>query len=448
MLNVANLSDPSPGSSQTYMFPSRGIRRIALIYDGKQPFDRKVMSGVARYMREGREFNIYIEENPISNQKLSYMNSWHGDGILADLDCPGVASAVGRPGVPVVGFGCAWRPRNLAVPYFCSDQSAVARIAADHLIERGFQHFAFCGFATNPCHRWATERQNAFVTRIQSSGIFCHVYRDSRKMPRRWDSVLDSVGSWVQSLPKPVGILATNDQRARDILDACQLHHLSVPDDVGVIGVDNDEFVRELSYPQLSSVEQNANRIGYEAIGLLDRMMAGEIHGERHFLIAPIGVRARRSTDVFATDDCLVAKTMGMIKSDAPDGISVRNLVNSLAVSRSSLEAHFKGATGRTIRATIRQVQLEQARSLMFNTTLAIKQIAAESGFKSVQHMTTLFRKAFGQTPARYRKGGAAAARQLAELRGMRRGRSAKRLRTRKVDAVRELEQSRSEGLV
>jgi LacI family transcriptional regulator len=214
------------------------------------------------------------------------------------------------------------------------------------------------------------------------------------------------VGSWVQSLPKPVGILAANDKRARDILEACQLHGLRVPENVGVIGVDNDELFRELSHPQLTSVEQDAKGIGYETIALLDRMMAGEMPQRQHFIIAPTGVRVRPSTDVLATDDRLVAKTLTVIKSDASDGISVRDVVNSLAVSRSSLQAHFKAATGRTIHATIRKVQLEQARSLIFNTSVAIKEVAAETGFKSVQHMTTLFRKAFGQTPARYRKGG------------------------------------------
>ncbi len=409
MLDVADLTDLSSSCLQSNISPPRATRRIALIYDAKLPFERNVMSGVAGYVRESRNFNIYIEENPVSSQKLPYLKSWHGDGILAGLDDPGVAAAASRSGVPVVGFGCSWHSRNLSVPYFYSNQVAVSEMAADHLLERGFQNFAFCGLAPSPVNLWSQERQKAFVTRLQFRGIVCHVYQDSQKMPRHWDSVLNSVGSWVQSLPKPVGILAANDKRARDILEACQLHGLRVPEDVGVIGVDNDELFRELSHPQPTSVEQDAKRIGYEAIALLDRMMAGETPQRQHFIIAPTGVRVRRSTDVLATDDRLVAKTLTVIKSDASDGISVRDVVNSLAVSRSSLQAHFKAATGHTIHATIRKVQLEQARSLIFNTSFAIKEVAAETGFKSVQHMTTLFRKAFGQTPARYRKGGPAA---------------------------------------
>jgi LacI family transcriptional regulator len=155
------------------------------------------------------------------------------------LDDPGVAAAGSPSGVPVVGFGGSWHSRNLSVPYFYSNQVAVAEMAADHLLERGLQNFAFCRLAPSPVNLWSQERQKAFVTRLQSRGIVCHVYQDLQKMPRHWDSVLNSVGSWVQSLPKPVGILAANDKRARDILEAYQLHGLRVPEDVGVIGVDN-----------------------------------------------------------------------------------------------------------------------------------------------------------------------------------------------------------------
>ena len=146
MLDVANLADISPASLQPEIAPSRGLSRIALIYDAKLPFDRNVMSGVASYVRESGNFNIYIEENPVSSRKLPYLKSWHGDGILADFDDPGVAAAASRSGVPVVGFGCSWHSRNLSVPYFYSNQSAVAEMAADHLLERGFQHFAFWAF--------------------------------------------------------------------------------------------------------------------------------------------------------------------------------------------------------------------------------------------------------------------------------------------------------------
>jgi LacI family transcriptional regulator len=404
MLHISDIADISSGCVESNVSPSRCTRRIALIYDAQLPFDRNVMSGVASYLRESGEFNIYIEENPLSGQKLPYLKSWQGDGILADFDDPKVLAAVSRLDVPVVGFGCGWHSPNSLIPYFSSNQSAVADMAADHLLERGFEHFAFCGFSS-PANQWSKELQRAFAARLEARGFFCHSYQDSPTNPRHWDSVLSSVGSWVKSLPKPIGILAANDKRARNILEACQFHQLSVPDEVGVIGVDNDELFREFSNPQLTSVEQDAKRIGYEAIALLHRIMAGEVPVQRHYVIPPIGIRIRRSTDVLATDDRLAAKTLMLINSSVAEGAKVMDIVSSLSTSRSRLESHFRAATGSTIYATIRRVRLEQARRLISETSLAIKEIASETGFKSVQHMTTLFRKAFGQTPAKYRKG-------------------------------------------
>jgi LacI family transcriptional regulator len=159
-----------------------------------------------------------------------------------------------------------------------------------------------------------------------------------------------------------------------------------------------------LSSPQLSSVEQDAKRIGYEAIALLDRLMGGEKARQRHFFIEPLGVVTRGSTDILAVEDRLVARTITFIRSAASQGIRVRDVVNSLAVSRSGLETRFKAATGHTISAAIRRSQLQRAQRMIVETNLAMKEIAAVTGFKSVQHMTTLFGKAFGRTPAKYRK--------------------------------------------
>ena len=382
------------------------MRRVALIYDAKAPYDLKVISGIARYVQEGAEFNIYIEEDILKSQKLPDLRSWRGDGILADFDDPGVANAVSRARLPVVGFGggFGWYPRRSRIPYFFSNQVAVAEMAANHLLDRGFQHFAYCGFIPSHTNLWSEERYRAFARRLELRGFSCHMYRGLHKTTRQWNSILASLGSWLRALPKPVGLMAANDIRARHVLEACHTYNLRVPEEVAVIGVDNDELLCELSTPQLSSVEQDAKRIGYEAIALLDRMMRGEKAQQRCFLIDPLGVVTRRSTDILAVEDRLVAKTMTFIQSGASEGITVRDLAASLAVSRSGLETRFKSAMGYTVHAAIRKAQLQRARRMIMETNISIKEIAAGTGFKSVQQMTTLFGKAFGQTPAKYRK--------------------------------------------
>jgi LacI family transcriptional regulator len=381
-------------------------RRVALIYDATLPYDLKVISGIARYVQESAELNIYIEEDALKSQRLPDLRSWHGDGILADFDDPGVAASVSRARLPVVGFGggYGWYSRQSAIPYFFSNQVEVANLAADHLIERGFLHFAYCGFPATPTNLWGEERCKAFARRLKGRGFSCQVYPVVHKTTRQWTSVLASLGAWLKSLPKPVGLMAANDKRARHVLEACHSHGFHVPEEVAVVGVDNDEVLCELSSPRLSSVEQDAKRIGYEAISLLDRLMKGEKTRQRHFFIDPLGVVTRGSTDILAIQDRLVAKTITFIQSSASQGIRVRDVVTSLAISRSSLETRFKAATGRTIGAAIRRAQLQRAQRMIAETNLAMKEIAAVSGFKSVQHMTTLFGKTFGRTPAKYRK--------------------------------------------
>ena len=151
-------------------------------------------------------------------------------------------------------------------------------------------------------------------------------------------------------------------------------------------------------------MEQDAKRIGYEAAALLDRMMQGRKPHQRHFLIDPVGIVTRRSTDILAVEDRVVAEALVFIQSNACRGIKVLDVINTLAISRSGLETRLKAAMGYTIHAAIRKAQLQRARHMITETNLAMKQIAAGTGFKSVQHMTTLFGKTFGQTPAKYRK--------------------------------------------
>jgi LacI family transcriptional regulator len=387
------------------MMPDR-TRRVALIYDAKLPYDLKVISGIARYAQEGADLNIYIEEDVLKSQRLPDLRSWHGDGILADFDDPGVAAAVSRARLPVVGFGggYGWYSPQSAIPYFFSNQTAVANLAADHLLERGFRHFAYCGLYPTRANLWGAERCRAFAKRVDARGFPCHIYPVVYRTTRQWNSVLASLGTWLKMLPKPVGLMAANDKRARHVLEACRTYGLHVPEEVAVIGVDNDEVLCQLSSPPLSSVEQDAKRIGYEAIALLDRLMGGEKARQRHFFIDPLGVVTRRSTDILAVEDRLVATTLTFIQSAAAKGIRVRDVVNSLAISRSTLETRFKAATGDTINTAIRRSQLQRVRRMIAETNLAMKEIAAVTGFKSVQHMTTSFGKAFGRTPAKYRK--------------------------------------------
>jgi len=384
------------------------LRQVALIYDARSAYDLKVMSGVAAFVQQSLKWNIYIEENVLKDQRLPDLHSWKGDGVIADFDHPHVASAIVRSKLPAVGFGSGygWYAPALSIPYFYTNNHAISVLAADHLIERGFRHFAYCGYPRGPVNGWSAEREEAFQQHLAVRHLQCHVYRGRHQSSQQWVQVQHSLGAWLKSLPKPVGLMAANDSRGRQVLEACRTHGLRVPQDVAVVGVDNDELLCRLSSPLLSSVEQGARRLGFEAAALLDQIMERRRGGkprDRRFVIDPIEVVTRSSTEVLATDDPKVVEAVAFIAQHFSRGMKVADIVKAVGVSRSSLERRFKDALGCTVRAGVRRFQLDRARRLISDTDMPLKQVAAETGFPSVQHMTTLFGRAFGQSPARYR---------------------------------------------
>jgi LacI family transcriptional regulator len=382
------------------------MRRVALIYDATMAYDLRVIGGVAAYLQEGTKWNVYIEENALKDQRLPDLGAWEGDGIIANLDHPNVAMAVVKSKLPTVGFGSGygWYAPESHIPYFFTNNQAIARLAADHLLERGLRNFAYCGYPRTLINGWSEEREREFAERVRVGGFPCQIYRGRHRNSRRWVQIQRALCAWLVSLPKPTGLMAANDNRARQVLEACRVSGLRVPEEVAVIGVDNDEVLCRLSSPLLTSIEQGAARIGYEAAALLDRMISGKRSDEKRYVVDPAGVVTRLSTDVLPVEDSQVAKAMSFIREHACDGIKVPQVVAAVAASRSGLEARFKTALGRTLHTAIRDVQLERVKRLFTETNLAAKEIAASTGFKSVQHMSSLFRQAFGLPPAAYRR--------------------------------------------
>jgi LacI family transcriptional regulator len=255
----------------------RVIRRVALIYNATQGYDLKAMSGVAAYLQEGARWTVYLEESSLKDQRLPDLNSWKGDGIIANFDNRRVAAMIMESKLPTVGLGSGygWYSRTSRIPYFSTNKEAVAHMGADHLIERGFRHFAYYGCPHSPISGFSEERGRAFAEYVNRCGFTCQIYRGFHKVGRTWLGLEQSLSRWLESLPKPVGLMAADDQRARQVLEVCRTFGVRVPEDVAVIGVDNDELICQLSTPLLTSIEQGARRIGYQAAALLERMMAG-----------------------------------------------------------------------------------------------------------------------------------------------------------------------------
>jgi LacI family transcriptional regulator len=382
---------------------------VAVILDAASPYDRLIIGGVAHYARDHGPWSLYVEEDPL--QKLPDLGRWHGQGIIANFDDRAVARAIEGLSLPIVGVGGGFGSYDPAagIPYVYTDNERIARLGAEHLLACGFEQLAFCGLPRTRVNGWVAERAAAFAAACREAGRACEVFSGRHATARRWRDLQRELCDWLNRLPKPVGIMACNDVRARHVLEACRSVGLVVPRDVAVLGVDNDEVMCELTDPPLSSIDQAARRIGYEAAAVLDRLMRRRAGGgnaagsPRKIIIPPNGVVARASTDTMATADEPVQFVLERLRADPWNRPDVAALAAEACVSRSTLEHRFREVVGRSIHEAFVQQRVAAVRRLVVNTALPLKVVAARTGFKSVQYMTTFLHRHTGLTPARLR---------------------------------------------
>ena len=235
--------------------------------------------------------------------------------MLVRIDTQEVADFVARLRVPVINLRNVLP--NIQLPYVGCDQSAVSLLAAQHFLDSGLKNFGFCG-RRHGAHPGLDERGEAYVRKIRDAGYTCAEFRSNDTgFGDDWKNEMRLMAGWVRKLPKPIGIMAANDEKGLQLLEACRLCGAAVPEDVAVIGVDNDIPLCDLAIPPLTSVDPNAEKVGYEAAVLLDEMMAGKKTAARGKLVAPFGVCVRRSTDILACDDEDVRKALGFIRHAA-----------------------------------------------------------------------------------------------------------------------------------
>jgi LacI family transcriptional regulator len=366
--------------------------QVALLIDCSSSFGRGVLQGVARYNQQVGAWSACFKPGRLSDGAAAWLRQWRGDGVLLMCDDPTVVEPVQHTRLPIVGIGAGG-----GVPRVTVDPVQIGALAAEHLLEHGLRHFGLCG---------TDEWGESFRQQIEAAGLVCHVFPSLRRGDRsRADAQQERLARWIEWLPKPVGIMACSDERGLEVMDACDRAGALVPDEVAVIGVNNDEAVCELSIPALSSIDVNAETAGYEAAALLDRLMASEQDDNPTVTtVAPRGVVARQSTDKAASDDEEIGRAVRYIRDNACRGLQVVDVLAHMAMSRGSLQQRMKQVMGRTIHQEIQRVRLDRAKDLLVNSDLAVKQVAKQSGFASVQYMTRVFRAGTGETPASYRR--------------------------------------------
>lgn len=383
----------------------REIPKIALLVETARGFGRDLLLGVARYSRLHGPWSFHITPGDYK-QAVPKMKQWGGTGIIARIANDRIAQAVIAADVPTIALGLTdeqLQPDNPLSKFseISSDPVEVSRLAAEHLLERRLTRFAYVG---SDDRGWSKRRETAFKNLLEQRGYSPHIYSTpKRPQDRIWEREQSLLARWMSNLPTPIGLFACDDDRGREVLEVCRLVGLNVPEDVAVIGVDNDEVFCELSDPPLSSIALNAETAGYRAAALLDEMMHGRVRKRQQIIVETVGVATRRSTDIVAVEDEDIASALQFIRREQGRGISVEDVVQTVAVSRRNLEKRFRDTIGRSILDEIQLVRLDRAKRLLVETTYPISKVADLAGFGSAGYFIQFFQRRVGKTPRRYR---------------------------------------------
>jgi LacI family transcriptional regulator len=376
--------------------------RIGLVFGYSLSYYRDIVRGVRAFAESRPRWSF----TPIAPEPeaVEAIRPLEHDGLIAHVFTRDLADALSRLGKPVVNVSGVLP--DLAMPRVMADHEQVGRLAAEHFVDRGLRHFGFFGYTA---HAFSVGREAGFREEIGRAGFRVESYlSDDLLRPEptglwRWD---DGLQLWLAGLPRPVGVLASHDIQGVQLSEACRRAGLRVPDEVALLGVDDDDLFCEVARPTLSSVALPGERIGFEAARMLEGLLTrrGKTLLSRAVLLPSPGVMTRQSSDVLAIDDPDVASAVRFIRAHAVGPMSVADVLEAVAVSRRSLERRFQSILGRGLGEEIRRVRLEKAKGLLSGTEMPIGQVARNSGFSETKHLSTVFHREAGVTPTEFRR--------------------------------------------
>jgi LacI family transcriptional regulator len=382
--------------------PMTDTRRVAVLVDTSTTWGREVIAGIHRYSRGKHGWQLFVEPRGME-QRRWLPPGWKGDGVIARVGFSDLAKRLRALKLPVVNVSGIALAR-VDFPRVVSDQVAAAGMAAGHLMDRGFKHFAYFSLLGL---EYVAEHQQAFVDSLRLEGHGCEVYAVQPQLGAEpdWNLDMKRLGKWLSGLPKPLAVFTWNSSSARELIYACMHAGLAVPEEVAVLSGSDDDLFCEVTPVPISAVQLGCEQIGYRAAEELDEMMnipghvpAGDV------LIPPQGVVDRRSTDTLAVEDPAMVKALRFIRENPARIMQVDDVARHAGLCRRALELRFQQLLGRSPASEIRRVRMDRAIELLQRTTLSVATVAERSGFSSPEYMASVFRAHLGTTPLHYRK--------------------------------------------
>lgn len=400
-LYVLHNDDGQTMTIHNHQSPKVIVRRIAVLIETESTWGRRVIRGIANFAEKRVPWHLLID--PRDHEHRSALpDGWRGDGVIARIASRLQYEQLAATGLPIVDVDHVFSelPRVAKV---ITDEKARAELALEHLTSRGFTKFAY--FAP-PSIRYSSNRGDAFTAAVTAAGYECQEYRPGYRAGRKisWNEQQRRVDRWLQSLSRPVAIMAVDAYHAHQLATICHFADIRVPDEVAILAGDSDELLCEVSTPPLSAISMAGERIGYEAAEVLSDLIEGKPIPKTPRLVKPYDVISRQSTDVLSIDDPTIVQALRYVQKHAHHGIGVDDILREVPISRRSLEIQLKSYLGRSPAEEIRRVRLERGRTLLGNREMSITEVALAAGFSNATRFGIAFRKQYGETPRSFRK--------------------------------------------
>jgi LacI family transcriptional regulator len=379
--------------------------KIILMIDFSEEYGKSLLRGIAQYAKEKGSWifcrmPVTYRETTGSAGILKWAKEWGATGIIGQFYNDADANLISKAGIPVIAQD--FKERFSKIPNISGDYIDAGKMGAEYFLKKGFKHFAFYGFKDIV---WSRERAEGFEATLKRKGHEVHYFEHKKSRSRElWYYKPSSLSKWLKSLPKPVAIMACDDNQGQHITQACKHAGLRIPEEVAVLGVDNDEMICNLSDPPLSSISLDAEKGGYEAAALLDKMIRRKSTSYNDILVKPIQVVTRHSTDIYATPDAHIATALRYIHQNIDGSLNVEQILQQLPLSRRSLEKRFQQITGSPVYKYIYNLRIEKFAQKLLSTDKSVFEIALEIGFEDAKNISRSFKKIKGCTPLEYRQ--------------------------------------------
>jgi len=371
-----------------------------LLVETSRSYGRGLLKGIARYSHLHGPWSFMTEHAlyRCTGRKHSASSDWQVDGIIAFIPDVKQIDKIASMGIPAVVQGVYQAIADR--PTIVCDNYAAGQMGAEYFLERGSPNYAYCGFRNM---YWSEGRCRGYCETLARAGKHAEVFEPRRRRVSE-NMEMSLLLEWLLLLPKPVSLMACNDDRSHDIVRTCMAAELHIPDDVAILGVDNDPIVCELSDLPLSSIVLSTEKAGYDAAALLDQLMLGKQMQNARILVEPLYVESRRSTDILTVSDTEVARGLRFIKETPRQKITVDDVVYEMCLPRRTAEKKFRRVTGMSINEMIRRERVNLVAKLLVESDLTIEKIGENVGFISTSYMIQVFKKVMGTTPLAYRR--------------------------------------------